>query len=244
MFHSKRGVNIINFSMLVFITLIISAQSFILGTSLVVKNIDSHSRIFLGEDDRPNEDGRDLAEQFYEQMRKREEKISRNDSPPDDNETYDVGSRNRLGARRKFTGRAGERDSTGTPSAGLFSSQSGSIFAIDAGKRSAFTRKDSNRIRNPKDAMLRDEINFMSVSSNETTIIIQGFLVLLLLGFTVYVGLSGGITDGTDRFGSVPNEFNGLGVESFDFSNLRMDSPSIVDSVAADGSKGATSIFI
>lgn len=243
MFH-KENLSTKHLSLFVLIALIISSHSFVPGTTLV-RSIGSHSRIFLGDDDTPNEAGRDLAEEFYKQMRKREEKVSRNDSSSKSNETYDVVSRNRLGSRRKFTGRAGERDSTGTPSAGLFSSQSGSIFAIDTGKRSAFTRNDKDISRNSRNEMLRDEINFMSVSSNETTIIVQGFIVLLLLGITLYVGLSGGITDGAERFGSVPNEFNGLGVESFDFSNLQTDTPSMkmFDTLSVDGVK-TTSVFI
>lgn len=193
------------------------------------------TRLHLSEDDAPDDDGRELAEKFYEQMRKRQEQTSSNNNPSDD-ETYEIASRNRSGARRKFTGRRGERDSTGTPSAGLFSSQSGSIYAIDTGKRSSFTRKGGNDAT-PRDSMLRDEINFMSVASNETTIVIQGFVVLLLLGFTLYVGLNGGITDGAERFGNVPNEFNGLGVESFDFTNIRTDTG------AVEGSQ-ASSVFI
>jgi hypothetical protein len=51
------------------------------------------------------------------------------------------------------------------------------------------------------------------------------------------VGFNGGITDGAERFGNVPNEFNGLGVESFDFTNLRIDTD------ATDGTQ-ATSVFI
>lgn len=119
----------------------------------------------------------------------------------------------------------------------FFSSQSGSIYAIDTGKRSSFTRKGGNSDVSQRDSMLRDEINFMSVASNETTIIIQGVIVLLLLGFTLYVGFNGGITDGAERFGIVPNEFNGLGVESFDFTDLRIDTD------ATDGTQ-ATSVFI
>ena len=94
------------------------------------------TRLNLSEDDAPDDDGRELAEKFYEQMRKRQEQTSSNNNSSRDDETYEVVSRNRSGARRKFTGRRGERDSTGTPSAGLFSSQSGSIYAIDTGKRS------------------------------------------------------------------------------------------------------------
>lgn len=196
-----------------------------------------HTRLYLSEDDAPDDDGRELAEKFYEQMRKRQEQTSSNNNSSRDDETYEAVNRNRLGARRKFTGRRGERDSTGTPSAGLFSSQSGSIYAIDTGKRSSFTRKSGNTDITQRDSMLRDEINFMSVASNETTIIIQGFIVLLLLGFTLYVGFSGGITDGVERFGDIPNEFNGLGVESFDFTNIRIDND------ATDGYQAA-SVFI
>jgi hypothetical protein len=180
------------------------------------------TRINLSEDDAPDDDGRELAEKFYEQMRKRQEQTSSSNDNSRDDETYDAVNRKRLGARRKFTGRRGERDSTGTPSAGLFSSQSGSIYAIDTGKRSSFTRKGGNSDVSQKESMLRDEINF---------------IVLLLLGFTLYVGFNGGITDGAERFGNVPNEFNGLGVESFDFTNLRIDTD------ATDGTQ-ATSVFI
>ena len=56
---------------------------------------------------------------------------------------------------------------------------------------------------------MQQEFNLLRVASNETILVLQMVGVLALLGFTVYIGLIGGITDGSDRFGDAVSEFNG-----------------------------------
>jgi len=192
------------------------------------------------------DDGKDLAKEFYKQVKKREERSreassmmnSKNANLNDDDATWEVKSPSK---QKKFTGRQGEIDSSGTPSAGLFSSQNGSVTAFPVENRNPrrSTVYGSSDALSNRDRMMRDEINFMRVASNEGTIIIQGILVLLLLGFTLYVGSTGGITDGSDRFGALDgmvNEFNGLG-ENIDFSSLvNDDSTPVAEEVVKEGS--------
>lgn len=192
------------------------------------------------------DDGKDLAKEFYKQVKKREERSreassmmnSKNANLNDDDATWEVKSPSK---QKKFTGRQGEIDSSGTPSAGLFSSQNGSVTAFPVENRNPrrSTVYGSSDALSNRDRMMRDEINFMRVASNEGTIIIQGILVLLLLGFTLYVGSTGGITDGSDRFGALEgmvNEFNGLG-ENIDFSSLvNGDSTPVAEEVVKEGS--------
>ena len=64
--------------------------------------------------------------------------------------------------------------------------------------------------------MMQQEFNLLKIASNETILVLQMVGVLALLGFTVYIGLNGGITDGSDRFGDTISEFNG-GLEVLDF---------------------------
>jgi len=61
-----------------------------------------------------------------------------------------------------------------------------------------------------------------------------------LLGFTLYIGSTGGITDGSERFGTMEgmiNEFNGLG-DSIDFTALVNDdaSTAVTADVVKEGS--------
>ena len=185
-------------------------------------------------EDISSDDGKDLAKEFYQQVKKREDASRLKQSRSDDLEEYDVKS----SSSKKFTGRIGEKDSTGKPSAGLFSSSgNGSVYAFPVenqkrSSRSAYSSSGSSLSQ--RDKMMRDEINLMRVASSEGSIVVQGLLVLLLLCFTLYIGTTGGITDGSDRFGAfdgVVNEFNGLG-DSIDFSSLVTDDAS--KEVAAD----------
>ncbi len=119
--------------------------------------------------------------------------------------------------KRKLTGRfsQGDLDSTGTPSAGLFATQNGSVYAVPA-KRPLFTRQSSsssstttsssqmNNQKEPpssRDKIMTQEFNILSIASNELALLIQILFVSITLCFAIYIGLSGGITDGSDRFG-------------------------------------------
>lgn len=190
-------------------------------------------------DDNAGDDGKDLAREFYKQVQKRElaerksgrpSEMETNMDMDDDNATWEVAKKS-SSSSKKFTGRRGEIDSSGTPSAGLFASQNGSVYA--SSRRSAFaastTASTTTDMLSPRDRMMRDEINFMRIASNEATIVVQAILVVILLCFTLYIGSTGGITDGSDRFGAMEgmvNEFNGLG-ESIDFSSLITDDAAV-----------------
>lgn len=194
-------------------------------------------------DNNASDEGQELAKQFYQQVKKRDA------TKRDQEEQYDV-SPNRP---KKFTGRRGEIDSTGTPSAGLFArgNGNGSVYASPVDKQqvggtnrssapTAFSASSGADVLSNRDRMMRDEINFMNVASNEGTIVLQGILVLVLLGFTLYIGSTGGITDGSERFGTMEgmiNEFNGLG-DSIDFTALVNDdaSTAVTADVVKEGS--------
>ena len=92
--------------------------------------------------------------------------------------------------------------------------------------------------------MMRNEFNLISLASNELTLIAQAVLVLILLSATIYVGATGGITDGSDRFGASDgeiNEYNGMG-ESLDLSKYMNDDSSISGMNIRDGANAATII--
>eukprot|EP00557_Chaetoceros_sp_GSL56_P004112 CAMPEP_0176487876 /NCGR_PEP_ID=MMETSP0200_2-20121128/6386_1 /TAXON_ID=947934 /ORGANISM="Chaetoceros sp., Strain GSL56" /LENGTH=188 /DNA_ID=CAMNT_0017884775 /DNA_START=1186 /DNA_END=1749 /DNA_ORIENTATION=+ len=148
--------------------------------------------------DESTSEGRELARQFYQQVEKR--KQAKNSL---DEEQYDLKNdfNDSKDKNKKFTGRRGEIDSTGTPSAGLFARGNGSVYAFPVEKRAITNRTSGSNMLSPKEKMIRNEINFMNVASSEVTILLQGLLVIVLLLFAVYVGISGGITDGSERFG-------------------------------------------
>lgn len=143
---------------------------------------------------------------------------------------------------RKFTGRSDDTppriDSTGTPSAGLFSGNGGSVYSIPAdrvrGGSGAGTANSSPRTR-----MMQQEFNLVGRATSERTLVAQAAVVLLFLSFSIYVGLSGGITDGSDRFGLEPSEFNALG-EALDFGFPSADSGSFEEIVESSASMGGS----
>lgn len=182
------------------------------------------------------EEARLLAQQFYQQMKIRDKQKGNESGGSTSNissstpslssqapkssfdsveETYSV-SPPAPTKRTKFTGRTREVDSTGTPSAGLFSRNNASVMAFPASSAESRSISSSSSRASTKERMMQQEFNLLRVASNETILILQMVGVLALLGFTVYVGLSGGITDGSDRFGDALNEYNG-GMEVLDF---------------------------
>ena len=200
----------------------------------------------------------DLAKQFYQQIKLREEQQEKSSSSSE--ETWEIKKQDSSSSttqnknnkttperkNRKFTGRysTGDLDSTGTPSAGLFATQNGTVYAVPGKSLQSSIQYSSNRRMNsnsrmissassdrmsPRDRMMEQEFNLVGVASNELTLIIQGVLVTALLSFAIYIGLSGGITDGSDRFGAgegLVNEFNGMG-ENIDLSKYMNDDASI-----------------
>mmetsp|Transcript_7265 Transcript_7265/g.10405 ORF Transcript_7265/g.10405 Transcript_7265/m.10405 type:complete len:286 (+) Transcript_7265:41-898(+) len=176
-------------------------------------------------------EGHYLAKEFYKQVKIREEKSElkmKNENRQVTQKNDQTADTSRI---KKFTGRKiGELDSSGMPSAGLFTNRNGSVFAIANPGSSPISQRNVIggslvEMETPRDRMMRSEFDLMRIASNENTLAIQGILVLAFLCFAIYIGFTGGITDGSERFGLEPNEFNGLGMESFDFSDKVTDIP-------------------
>mmetsp|Transcript_24554 Transcript_24554/g.30193 ORF Transcript_24554/g.30193 Transcript_24554/m.30193 type:complete len:310 (+) Transcript_24554:242-1171(+) len=195
------------------------------------------------------EEAKELAHAFYEQLKLREEAAAEADqnalsgnNDPNENETYELKKRKSSSSAstknpRKYTGRIsrGEMDSTFTPSAGLFATQNGSVYAIPANdnRRKVYSSRSSSSV---KEDMLKKEINFVSLASNEVTLLLQGIFTILALSGAIYVGMSGGITDGSERFGTmdgIANEYNGLG-ENLDISNYINEDSSLSPQIKGD----------
>ena len=111
--------------------------------------------------------------------------------------------------RKKFTGAGSSEsprlDSTGSPSAGLFSGRGGSVFSYPDGSvgGDAVTPADA------RSSMMQREFNLVSWASGAGFYALAALLAVSLAG-VVYVGATGGITDGSERFVEA-SEFNVLG---------------------------------
>ena len=139
----------------------------------------------LADDDDDLDAGRELAGQFYDQLKKRQAESSTTSSSSSDTpkETYDIKSNNTPPPQpiRKFTGA-----STSSPS------------------RSLFTSNRSNTNNNNSDAMSPNiqrerEREFNLAGRFERTFGLQVALLIFCIVFNLAIGLSGGITDGSDR---------------------------------------------
>jgi len=157
------------------------------------------------------EAGEAMAREFYEQLRTREMESSEPTSSESDassnNRVADTNEKEDLRPKgQKFTGRQGEIDSTGTPSAGLFARSNGSVYGYPVERARAGTTMSG---RNPvQEQMMQSEYRLASLAGGERSILIQLALALTLLGAVLYVGISGGITDGSERLGLELDEFN------------------------------------
>lgn len=111
--------------------------------------------------------------------------------------------------RKKFTG-AGSSDSPrldsmGSPSAGLFSGRGGSVFSYPDGSVGG----DAATPADARSSMMQREFNLVSWASGAGFYALAALLAVSLAG-VVYVGATGGITDGSERFVEA-SEFNVLG---------------------------------
>lgn len=113
-------------------------------------------------------------------------------------------------SRKKFTGAAANSprlDSTGSPSAGLFSGRGGSVFSYpDGASSSAIPQQKQQQPRDARSRMMRSEFNLVSRASGVGLYALAALLAFSLVA-VVYVGATGGITDGSERF-----------VEAFEFN--------------------------
>ena len=161
----------------------------------------------------PNDDGQLLAQEFYQQVRQREVSAQRkttsnnNNNNNSNNPTWEMNDSSSY-TKNFYTRKRGDLDSTGTPSAGLFANRNGSVYAYPTSPTTSTTSRrlstssssSSSSSSSAKDKIMRTEFNILSLASNEFTLLVQLSLVLLLLSFSVYIGLTGGITDGSERF--------------------------------------------
>ncbi len=113
------------------------------------------------------------------------------------------------GRRKKFTGAGSSEsprlDSTGSPSAGLFSGRGGSVFSYPDGS----VGSDAATPADARSSMMQREFNLVSWASGAGFYALAALLAVSLAG-VVYVGATGGITDGSERFVEA-SEFNVLG---------------------------------
>lgn len=224
----------------------------------------------------------DLTKEFYQQIKIREQqqkqqpaketwevkkKASPSSSPRNKNNNNNNNNKTTTPEKqnRKFTGRysTGDLDSTGTPSAGLFATQNGTVYAVPGKSLQSSIQYSSNRRMNsnsrivsssssssdrmsPRDRMMAQEFNLVGVASNEVTLVVQGILVIALLSFAIYIGAAGGITDGSDRFGAgegLVNEYNGMG-ESIDLSKYMNDDASITSTIEGVVKDESSSVWL
>jgi len=102
--------------------------------------------------------------------------------------------------RKKFTGRSGEapREDDGKVLPSTVVSSSKGFFG-DLSEEKGYFSKEGDFLEDPKTKMMRQEFNLVSIWGGERSIFVQVAFALLILGFYLYVGISGGITDGSER---------------------------------------------
>ena len=111
------------------------------------------------------------------------------------------------GSGKKCTGDSGDGGSpdrrlksTGTPSAGLFSGWGSSVYSFPAerikGDRCLLEQISPD---NTWTRMMRSKFKIVSREGSEVSIAAQAAVVLLLLGFAVYIRSMGVITNGSKR---------------------------------------------
>jgi len=136
---------------------------------------------FSSVGDATSADGQALANQFYQQLREREQsvKLSEEEARSMNREAFDrrrevVAGKDVSPMARKFTGRGVDMPS----SAGLFSGRGASVYSVPSST--------------PRRRMMQNELDLASRA--ERTLLIQIIATLSLLSFAVYVGWTGGIT--------------------------------------------------
>ena len=128
--------------------------------------------------DDDGDDGEDLAEQFYNQLNKRRQQefdTSNDDQSTDtiDDDLYTINSNKKIEPTiRKFTG---------------------------ASSSSLFTNQQSTSTSPSSNIQREREREYNLASRFESTFGLQVALLLFSLVFTIFIGLSGGITDGSER---------------------------------------------
>ena len=112
--------------------------------------------------------------------------------------------------RKKFTGASPRLDSMGSPSAGLFSGRGGSVFSYPGGASStAMQQPQGAGGTDARSKMMQREFNLVSWAAGAGQAILAAVLVVSLVT-VVYIGATGGITDGSERFVEA-SEFNVIG---------------------------------
>lgn len=157
-----------------------------------------------------NLDGKDLASLFYKQLAEREKQQQKKNDNNDDRNDSNVQNSNKSlqsnNSRNKFTGKMIEKSVTSSESTSkmpLFASRpfssSSSIFSPENEITGPYSSSSSSTPTNDKYYESRKD-EFDLVGRFEQTIYIQAVIVLFAFIFAIYIGLSGGITDGSDRY--------------------------------------------
>lgn len=150
-----------------------------------------------------NSEGQDLASQFYKQVQLNEQKQRQgmmNTKNSNDQSADDMIERssNNDNVIKKFTGRssfsevtsatASDTDFSGPPVRANPFSSSSSLFSSSSSE--------------PGSAALNEQYRteFNAVNRFEQTIFLQAGFIVAALIFVIWVGISGGITDGSDRY--------------------------------------------
>mmetsp|Transcript_25902 Transcript_25902/g.46928 ORF Transcript_25902/g.46928 Transcript_25902/m.46928 type:complete len:289 (-) Transcript_25902:352-1218(-) len=98
----------------------------------------------------------------------------------------------------KFTGTQSQNDSSPPGgSSGFFKGNGGSVFSVPVEQRRGGSSSNNNDARTN---MMQSEFDLVSGFSSERAILIQAVIVISLLAFAISIGLSGGITDGSERY--------------------------------------------
>lgn len=157
------------------------------------------------DDDAGRTEGQDLANEFYKQLRERENNPQKElPQPPrqeteavKDPETYESADitegTNRAESKRKFTGQALQRGVSPPSSAGLFTGRGASVYSVP-----------SNTAASPRQQMMENESRL--VERSRISLLVQSVVTVALLGVAVFVGLTGGI-EGND-WSSVPDSLD------------------------------------
>jgi hypothetical protein len=157
-------------------------------------------------------EGEDLAHELYEVVKLREFRAKLAEDERKENMKTEEAEKRALNSK-PFSYRKEVRmgkDVVGSSSPSAFSPSSGgnsnnrnggngpNLFTMGP-DNSLFTSTPSGGRYDASAEMMRQEFNLLETSSSEQTILAQAGFVFLLLMFYLFVGIRGGITDGSDR---------------------------------------------
>ena len=162
--------------------------------------------------DKSLSEGSDLASEFFKQIRIRNERDADDEEQEllagqkslstKNTEAVGINMLSSTSSQSKFTGReTSEIDSSSSLNPDVYS-----LSRRDESRR--MFSNDGADLLSAKDRIMGTEFDLLRIPTSSTSIIFQAILSLAFLGYAIFVGMSGGITNGADRFGQT-SEFNG-----------------------------------